>query len=150
MLDDAGFSKKHWPIVVSVAVYLKNRTPTQSVVSKTLYKAWHGRKPSLQHIRVFGCSGFIHNAKEKRKKLDCNATRSIFIAYPISIKQYFIYDPLAMTFYCSRDVVFREGMRYTAPNAADEALFNEHFYRAVMVEPKPKPIEKQPTERQTE
>jgi len=49
-------------------------------------------------------------------------------------------------------VVFREGKRYTAPNAADEAILNEHFYRDVIEEPKPKPtpFEKQPTERQTE
>jgi len=45
-------------------------------------------------------------------------------------------------------VVFREGKRYTAPNAADEAILNEHFYRDVIEEPKH--IEKQPTERQTE
>jgi len=47
-------------------------------------------------------------------------------------------------------VVFREGKRYTAPNAADEGILNEHFYRDVIDEPKPKPIEKQPSERQTE
>jgi hypothetical protein len=48
----------------------------------------------------------------------------------------------------SQDVVFREGKWYTAPNAADEAILNEHFYRDVIEQPKP--IEKQPTERQTE
>jgi len=47
-------------------------------------------------------------------------------------------------------VVFRGGKRYTAPNAADEAILNEHFYRDVIEEPKPKPTEKQPTEHQTE
>jgi hypothetical protein len=41
-------------------------------------------------------------------------------------------------------------MRYTALNAADEAILNEHFYRDVIKEPKPKPMQKQPTERQTE
>jgi len=45
-------------------------------------------------------------------------------------------------------VVFREGPRYTAPNAADEAILNEYFYRDVFEEPKP--IEQQPTECQTE
>jgi hypothetical protein len=75
--------------------------------------------------------------------------------YNISTKQYFVYDPLAKTLHRSRDVVFREGKRYKAPNAADEAILNEHFYRDVIEEPKPKPIEKQPTrdessERQTE
>jgi len=45
-------------------------------------------------------------------------------------------------------VVFREGKRYTAPNAADEAILNEHFNRDVIEEPKR--TEKQLTERQTE
>ena len=47
-------------------------------------------------------------------------------------------------------MVLREGKRYTAPNAADEAILNEHFSRDVIDEPKPKLIEKQPTECQTE
>ena len=45
-------------------------------------------------------------------------------------------------------MVFREEKRYTAPNAADEAILNEHCHRDVIGEPKP--TEKQPTERQTD
>ena len=143
MLDDAGLSKKYWAFAVSVAVYLKNRTPTRSVVGKTPYEAWHGRQPSLKHLRVFGCLAFVHVPKEKRKKLDYRATPGIFVGYSISTKQYFVYDSLARTLHRSRDVVFREGKRYTAPNAADEAILNEHFYRDVIEDPKP--TEKQPT-----
>jgi hypothetical protein len=97
MVDDAGLSKKYWAFAVSVAVDLKNRTPTRSVVGKTPYKAWHrsGKKPSLNHLGVFGCLAFVHVAKEKRKKLDCGATPGIFIGYSISTKQSFVYDPLA-------------------------------------------------------
>ena len=40
-------------------------------------------------------------------------------------------------------MVFREGKRYTAPNAADDAILKAHFYRDVIEEPKP--TEKQPT-----
>ena len=54
MLDDAGLSKKFWAVAFLVAVYLKNRTPTRSVVGKTPYEAWHGRKPSLKHLCAFG------------------------------------------------------------------------------------------------
>jgi len=160
MLGDAGLSKKSWAFGVPVAVYLKNRTPTRSVVGKTPYEAWHGRKPSLNHLRVFGCLAVVHVPKEKQKKLDYRATPGIFVGYSILTKQYFVYDPLAKTLHRSRDVVFREGMRYTAPNAADKAILNEHFYRDVIEEPKPtptkkvsetsQPIKKQPTERQTE
>ena len=92
MLDDARDSKKYWAFAVSVAVYLKNRTPTRSEVCKTLYEAIHGsgRKPSLKHLRVFGCLAFVHVPKEKRKKQDYRANSGIFVGYSISTKQYFL------------------------------------------------------------
>jgi len=150
MLDDAGLSTKYWAFAVSVAVYLKNRTPTWSVVGKTPYEAWYGRKPSLKHLRVFGWLAFVHVLKEKHKKRDYRATPGIFVGYSISTKQYFVYDSLAKTLHRSRDVLSREGKWYTAPNAADEVILNECFYRDVIEEPRPKPTEKQPSERQTE
>jgi len=139
MLDDAALSKRYSAIPVSVVVYLNNRTLTQSVVGKTPYKAWHGsgRKPSLKHLRVFGCMALVHVPKKKQKKLDYRATPRIFVGYSISSKQYFVYDPLTKTLHCSRDVAFREGMQDKAPNAADDAILNEHFYRDVIVEPTP-------------
>jgi len=153
MLDDAGLSKKYWAFAVSVVAYLKNCTPMRSVVGKTPYEAWHWRKPSWKHLRVFGCLAFVHVPNEKRKKLDYRATLGIFVGYSISTKQYFIYDPLAKTLHRSRDVVFRERKRYTAPNAADEAILNEHFYSDGIMEPTPtkkqsetsQSIEKPPT-----
>jgi len=129
MLDDAGLSKKYWAFAVSVAVYLKNRTPTRSVVGKTPHEAWHGsgKKPSLKHLRVFGCLAFVHVPKEKRKKLDYRATPGTFVGYSISTKQYFVYDPLARMLHLSQHRVFREGKGYTAPNAADEVFLNNQF-----------------------
>jgi hypothetical protein len=137
-----------------VAVYLENRALTHSVVGKTPYEAWHGsrRMPSLKHLCVLGCLAFVQVSKEKRKKLDYGATQGIFVAYSIWTKQYFVYDPLATTVHPTQNVVFRDGKRYIAPNAADEAILYEPFYRDVIEEPKakPTPIEKQPTERQME
>jgi hypothetical protein len=106
----------------------------------------------LNHLRLFGCLPSIHVPKEKRKKLDYRATPGIFVEYSIFTKQYFVYGPLAKTPHCSRDVLFREAKRYTAPNAADEAILNEHFYRDVIEEPKrtPTPMDKQLTERPME
>jgi len=139
MLDNAGLSKMYWAFAVSVAVYLKNCSPTRSVVGKTPYEACQGsgRMPSLKHLSVFGCLAIVHVPKEKREKLDYRATPVTFVGYSISTKQYVVYDSLAKTLHRSRDVVFREGKRCTAPNAADEAILNEHFYRDVIVEPTP-------------
>jgi len=69
--------------------------------------------------------------------LDYRTTSGIFVGYSISTKQYFVSDPLRRMLHPPRDVVFREGMWYTAPNAADEAILNEHFYRDVIEEPRP-------------
>jgi len=107
MLDDAGLSKQYWAFAVSVAVYLKNRTPMGSVVGTTRYEAWHGRKPSLKHLREFGWLAFVHVPKEKQRTLDYRATPGIFVGYSILTKQYFVYNPLARTLHISRDVVFR-------------------------------------------
>jgi len=110
MLDDAGLSKKYWAFPLSVAVYLKNQSLTQSVVGKTPFESWHGsgRKPSLKHLHVSGCLAFVHVPKEKGKQLDHRATPGIFVGYSISTKQYFVYDPLPKTLHRSRDVGFRE------------------------------------------
>jgi len=158
MLGNGRVSKIYRAFAVSVAVYLKTRTPTRSVVGKTPYETWHGRNPFLKHLCVFGCLAVVHVPNEKQMKLDYRPTPGIFVGYSILTPQYFVYDPLAKTHHCSRDVVSREGKRYTAPNAADEAILNTHCYRDVIVEPTPtkkqsgssQPIEKQPTERQTE
>jgi hypothetical protein len=47
------------------------------------------------------------------------------------------YDPFANTLHCSRDVVFRDGKRYTVPNAAVEAISIEPFYKDVIEELNP-------------
>jgi len=64
---------------------------------------------------------------------------------------------LAKTLHRYREVVFSEGKWYTARNAANEAILNEHFYGDVIVSLTPtkrsetsQPIEKQPTESQSE
>jgi hypothetical protein len=66
-------------------------------------------------------------SEKKRKKLDYIATPGIFVGYSILTTQCFVYDPVAKMLHCTRDVLFMEGKRYTGPNAADEAIFIEHF-----------------------
>jgi hypothetical protein len=65
MLEDAGLSKKYFAFAVSVVVNGRIRTPTQSVVGKTLYEAWNGRKLFGNHLCVFGCLAIVHIPKEK-------------------------------------------------------------------------------------
>jgi len=139
MLDYAGHSKKYWAFAVSVAVFPKNRTPPGSVFRKTPCKAMHGsgKRSSLKQLHVFGYLGLVPIMKGKGTKLDYRATPGIFVGYSITTQQYFMYNPLAKILHRGRDVVFIGGKWYTAPNAADEAILNKHFYRDVIEEPNP-------------
>ncbi len=59
MLLDAKLSQKFWAEAVSTVVYLKNRE------GMTPYEAWHGEKPKVDHLRVFGCDAYAHIPKDE-------------------------------------------------------------------------------------
>jgi hypothetical protein len=40
---------------MNCAVYLINRSISKSTGSKTAYELWTGEKPSVNHLRTFGC-----------------------------------------------------------------------------------------------
>ena len=74
MMTHAGLSNAYWAEAVSTAVYLRNRMVTTALKSgETPYQRWYGKKPNLQHIRVFGCMVYTHVPEGKRKKLDNKA-----------------------------------------------------------------------------
>ncbi|KAH9765063.1 Amine oxidase [Citrus sinensis] len=55
MLIASKLPKFLWTEALKMAAYILNRVPTKAV-SKTPFKLWKGWKPSLRHIRVWGCS----------------------------------------------------------------------------------------------
>ena len=63
MLSGAGLGQEFWALVVDSACYLKNRSPTSSLVDKTPYEVWSGQKPSIPHLKVFGCEAFVSTSK---------------------------------------------------------------------------------------
>ena len=64
-LSGAGLEQSFWAEVVATACYLINRSPTSNLINKTPMEAWLGHKPSLRHLRVFGCKAYAHVPKEK-------------------------------------------------------------------------------------
>lgn len=108
MLLDANLSKSYWAEAVSTAAYLKNRCPTRAVQDKTPYEAWHGKKPSVDHLRVFGCDAYAHVPKDDRGKFDTKARKCILLGYGEETKGYRLYDVNKMKVLYSRDVKFNE------------------------------------------
>ena len=68
MLNGVGLGEELWEVVLEATCYLKNRSPTSTLVDKTPHEVWSGKKFSIAHLRIFGCDAFMHVPKEKRSK----------------------------------------------------------------------------------
>ena len=78
------------------------------MIDKSPQEVWNGKKPSIKHLKVFGCDAYVHVPKEKRIKLDNKAEKCIFIGYKDGMKGYKIWNPITKKTVYSRDVEFRE------------------------------------------
>ena len=108
MLADSRLPHRFWAEALSTAAYLINRSPTKTLDGKTPFQAWYGKKPNVNHLRVFGCSAYVHVPKDKRKKLDPKAEKCTLLGYGTSRKGYRLYDWKTSSIIHSRDVVFNE------------------------------------------
>jgi hypothetical protein len=108
MLADSRLPHRFWAEALATAAYLINRSPTKTLDGKTPFQAWYGKKPNVNHLRVFGCSAYIHVPKDERKKLDPKAKKCTFLGYGTSRKGYRLYDWKTSSIVHSRDVVFNE------------------------------------------
>lgn len=56
--------------------------------NKTPQEAWSGFKPSVNHLRIFGCIAYAHIPKQKTEKLDQKSEKVIFVGYSQGRMQY--------------------------------------------------------------
>jgi hypothetical protein len=75
---------------------------------KTPQEVWTGKKPSLTHLKVFGCEAYVYVPKENTSKLDKKDEKCIFIGYKYVLKGYKLWNPKTKKVVYSQDVVFRE------------------------------------------
>jgi hypothetical protein len=108
MLSGVGLGKELWAEAVGTACYLVNQSPSSTLDEKTPHEVWTGKKPSLTHLKVFGCEAYVHVPKENKSKLDKKDEKCIFIGYKDGLKGYKIWNPETKKVVYSRDVVFRE------------------------------------------
>jgi hypothetical protein len=98
----------YWGEVVMTVVHLLNCSPTKALNGKTPYEAWHGRKPVVSHLCVFGCLTFVKELNHIGK-LDDRSTPGVFIGYAEGAKAYRVLDPTTRRVCITRDVMFDEG-----------------------------------------
>lgn len=61
ILEESGLSRQYWTFAVEHVLYVKNRIPHSALNGSSPYELLTKKKPSLNHIRVFGCAAFLYN-----------------------------------------------------------------------------------------
>ncbi|KAJ9544124.1 hypothetical protein OSB04_023831 [Centaurea solstitialis] len=77
MMTRAPLSIYLWGYALETAAYILNLVPTKKV-EKTPHEMWTGKKPSLAHIKVWGCEVFVRH--ESQDKLADKSEKCLFIA----------------------------------------------------------------------
>jgi hypothetical protein len=86
ILSGVETTQEFWEEVVNTAKYMVNMSPSSALVDMTPHEVWSSKKPSVSHLKVFGCDAFVHVPKEKRSKLDKKAVKCIFFGYKKGMK----------------------------------------------------------------
>jgi hypothetical protein len=73
---------------------------------------WHGRKPDLRHLRVFGSKAYAVVPKQKQTKLGPRGTEMTFVGYSLEHKAYRLVNPITGALTISRDVIFLEDVNF--------------------------------------
>ncbi|KAK1660307.1 hypothetical protein QYE76_048469 [Lolium multiflorum] len=107
MMKSKGLPGKFWGEAVNTAVYLLNRAPSRSVAGITPYEAWYGWKPSVDHLRTFGCVAHVKTVSGHNSKLVNRSTPMIMTGYDGS-KTYRLCNPYTNKVVVTSDVVFEE------------------------------------------
>lgn len=92
MLSSSNLPKSLWTEALKMAMYILNRVPTKAV-PKTPFELWKGWKPSLRHMRAWGCPSEVRIYNPQEKKLDPRTISGYFIGYAERSKGYRFYCP---------------------------------------------------------
>jgi hypothetical protein len=80
LLNEFEVPKFLWGEAVNAAVHIRNLIPKVGQ-RLTPYELMFQKKPSVDHLRVFGCSAHVHIPKDQRKKTDPVSTTGMFVGY---------------------------------------------------------------------
>ena len=92
ILSNSDLPKFLWIDTRKTTVYILNGVPTKAVL-KTPFELWKCWKPSLRHMRIWGCPFKVRMYNPHEKKLDPRTLSGFFIGYAKMTKGYRFYCP---------------------------------------------------------
>ncbi|KAI3821721.1 hypothetical protein L1987_09293 [Smallanthus sonchifolius] len=89
MMCRTNLPHSFWSYALMTAARLVNLAPTKKV-DKTPYEIWHGSKPNLSYLRVWGCDAYV--TSDSDDKLHPRGEKVVFVGY-YNKSGYYFYHP---------------------------------------------------------
>ncbi|GJV97823.1 retrovirus-related pol polyprotein from transposon TNT 1-94 [Tanacetum coccineum] len=121
MLNEQSLPQKFWCNAVDTSTFILNRILIRTILGKTPYEIFRGRKPTLDYFRMFGSKCFILNTKDYLTKLDLKSYEGVFLGYSQNSKAYIILNKHTRKIEESLNVTFDE----TPPPAKTSPLVDD-------------------------
>ena len=89
----------------------------RSILKKTPYELWKGRKSNIGFFHNFGCKCYVlNNGKDNLKKFDSKSDEAIFLGYSTTSKAFRVFNKQNLIVEESVHIVFDE---YNDPSLQD-------------------------------
>ena len=97
MLSEVNLATQFWAEAINTACFTQNRSLIIKRFKKIAYELFHGRKPSINFLHIFGCKCFILNNKDNLGKFDPKADEGIFLGYSSISKSFWVFNKRRQT-----------------------------------------------------
>ena len=98
MISHSTLPELLWGEALKTTAYILNRVPTKAA-AKTPYELWTDRKPSLNHLYIWGCRAEAGPYRPHERKLDAKTVSNYFVGYTERSKGFKFYDPITRSIF---------------------------------------------------
>ena len=108
MITESNLPPSFWGLCFAAHFHVWNRLPTAPLPHTTPFEGWFKKKPDVGHLRVWGCTAYVHIQRDKRKSLQSHMEKCIFVGYPSGYKGWKFYNPTTKKYIISERAEFDE------------------------------------------
>ncbi|CAA0826244.1 Uncharacterized mitochondrial protein AtMg00710, partial [Striga hermonthica] len=122
MMSYASLATSFWGYALETAAYLLNFVPSKSILNSPI-ELWSGRKPSFNHIRIWGCPA--HVLDKEADKLAPRTEVQLFVGYPKGKRGGYFFSPKDQRVVVSTNARFLEEDYMSENKSKGEIILNE-------------------------
>nr|KYP71451.1 Retrovirus-related Pol polyprotein from transposon TNT 1-94 [Cajanus cajan] len=124
MISHSSLLESLWGEALKTTDYILNRV-TIKAVNKTPYELWTGKRPSIKHLHIWGCSAEARPYRPHGSKLESRIVSCYFVGYPEHSWGYKFYNPTTKSFFETGNARFLEDVEFGKEENIRNVIFEE-------------------------